>query len=152
MPWQECLEGLTDRSRRPYRQANRLPFQIEALIVQLKREHPSWGAPKFREKLRRCCSDILLPAISTVHAVGNPRQGRALRHQRPAALRARAQLIRVPSCRAAPADRPRGQTEHGENLGNLPSAQHRSCARRHPDPARAAFARIRLHREVRQCH
>jgi len=23
------LEGLTDRSRRPYRQANRLPFQVE---------------------------------------------------------------------------------------------------------------------------
>ena len=27
--YRECgLEGLTDRSRRPYRQANRLPFQI----------------------------------------------------------------------------------------------------------------------------
>ena len=44
------LEGLTDRSRRPYRQANRLPMQIEKLIVQLKREHPTWGAPKVREK------------------------------------------------------------------------------------------------------
>jgi hypothetical protein len=47
------LEGLTDRSRRPYRQANRLPLQIEKLIVQLKREHPSWGTPKIREKIRR---------------------------------------------------------------------------------------------------
>jgi len=46
------LEGLTDRSRRPYRQANRLPFQVETLIVQLKQEHPSWGAPKIREKIR----------------------------------------------------------------------------------------------------
>src|SRR5450755_4655201 len=63
------LEGLTDRSRRPYRQANRLPFQIEQLITQLKREHPSWGAPKIREKLRRRHSGINLPAISTVHAV-----------------------------------------------------------------------------------
>jgi putative transposase len=63
------LEGLTDRSRRPYRQANRLPFQIETLIVQLKREHPSWGAPKIREKVRRRHSEITLPAISTVHAV-----------------------------------------------------------------------------------
>ncbi len=43
--YKECgLEGLTDRSRRPYRQANRLPFQIETLIVQLKKEHPSYGA------------------------------------------------------------------------------------------------------------
>jgi putative transposase len=63
------LEGLTDRSRRPYRQANRLPFQVEALIVQLKKEHPSWGAPKIREKIRRLHSEISLPAISTVHAV-----------------------------------------------------------------------------------
>ena len=63
------LVGLTDRSRRPYRQANRLPFQIEALIVQLKKKYPSWGAPKIREKLRRRHSDITLPAISTVHAV-----------------------------------------------------------------------------------
>jgi putative transposase len=63
------LEGLTDRSRRPYRHANRLPFQIEKLIVQLKREHPSWGAPKIREKIRRRHSQIMLPAISTVHAV-----------------------------------------------------------------------------------
>jgi transposase InsO family protein len=63
------LEGLTDRSRRPYRQANRLPFQLETLILGLKREHPSWGAPKIREKLRRRFSDIRPPAISTVHAV-----------------------------------------------------------------------------------
>jgi len=63
------LEGLTDRSRRPYRQSNRLPAQIESLIVQCKREQPSWGAPKIREKIRRVHADIALPAVSTVHAV-----------------------------------------------------------------------------------
>ena len=68
------LEGLTDRSRRPFRQANKLPMPIETLIVQLKREHPSWGAPKIREKIRRKFSDIRLPAISTVHAVPNERR------------------------------------------------------------------------------
>jgi len=68
--YKECgLEGLTDRSRRPYRQANQLPFQIESLILQVKREHPSWGAPKIQEKLKRRRLDIRLPAISTVHAV-----------------------------------------------------------------------------------
>src|SRR5580658_6916496 len=68
--YKDCgLEGLTDRSRRPYRQANRLPFQIESVIVQLRREHPSWGAPKIREKLKRLHLGISLPAISTVHAV-----------------------------------------------------------------------------------
>jgi putative transposase len=63
------LQGLTDRSRRPYRQANKLPLQIEKLIVRLKREHPSWGAPKIREKLKRHHDDFQTPAISTVHAV-----------------------------------------------------------------------------------
>ncbi len=63
------LEGLTDRSRRPYRQANQLPMQIEKLIVRLKKEKPSWGAPKIRERLRRRYPDVHTPAISTVHAV-----------------------------------------------------------------------------------
>ena len=63
--YRDCgLDGLTDRSH-----ANRLPFQIEKLIVQLKRERPSWGAPKIREKLRRLHSELQIPAISTVHAV-----------------------------------------------------------------------------------
>ena len=39
------LEGLTDRSRRPYRHANQLPVQIETLIVRSKQERPYWGAP-----------------------------------------------------------------------------------------------------------
>jgi len=63
------LQGLTDRSRRPYRQANRLPEALESRIVQLRREHPSWGAPKIRERLRRKHDEIQCPAISTVHAI-----------------------------------------------------------------------------------
>ena len=63
------VEGLTDRSRRPYRHANRLPFQIENLILQLKEKHSSWGAQKIRDKIKLLYSSIQLPAISTVHAV-----------------------------------------------------------------------------------
>src|ERR1700726_132972 len=63
------LQGLTDRSRRPYLQANRLPEALESRIVQLRREHPSWGAPKIREKIKRLGLGVSLPAISTVHAV-----------------------------------------------------------------------------------
>jgi len=76
------LEGLTDRSRRPYRQANQLPFQVEKLIVRLKQEKPSWGAPKIRERLARLHPDVHTPAISTVHAILDrhglvkPRKGR----------------------------------------------------------------------------
>ena len=40
------LEGLTDRSRRPYRHANQLPVQIETLIVRSKQERPHWGSPE----------------------------------------------------------------------------------------------------------
>jgi putative transposase len=63
------IEGLTDRSRRPYRHANRLPFQIENLILQIKEKHSSWGAQKIRDKIKLLHSTIHLPAISTVHAV-----------------------------------------------------------------------------------
>lgn len=63
------LDGLHDRSRRPYRHANKLPFQVERSILGLKREHPSWGAPKIRDKLIRQYPMIKPPAISTVHAV-----------------------------------------------------------------------------------
>jgi putative transposase len=68
--YKDCgVKGLTDRSRRPYRQANQLPPAIEQWIVRLKKEYPSWGAPKIRERLRERCTDVRCPAISTVHAV-----------------------------------------------------------------------------------
>ena len=68
--YQECgIHGLTDRSRRPYRYANQLPFQVENYILNVKHEHPSWGARKIRERLLRRFSDIPLPAKSTIHAV-----------------------------------------------------------------------------------
>ncbi len=68
--YKECgLDALCDRSRRPYRQANRLPFQVERCILGFKHDHPSWGAPKIRDKLIRHYPMIKPPAISTVHAV-----------------------------------------------------------------------------------
>src|SRR6202522_2136236 len=68
--YQDCgVEGLTDRSRRPYRYANKLPFQVENFILNVKREHSSWGARKIRERLIRRFSDIQIPAKSTIQAV-----------------------------------------------------------------------------------
>ncbi|MEM0955423.1 MAG: IS481 family transposase [Pseudomonadota bacterium] len=68
--YKECgLDGLQDRSRRPYRHANKLPFQIERAILAIKREYPTWGAPKIREKLIREYPMLKPPAKSTVHAV-----------------------------------------------------------------------------------
>ena len=63
------VRGLTDRSRRPFRQANQLPMAVEKAIVRLKKDYPSWGAPKIRERLKQRWPEMHCPAISTVHAV-----------------------------------------------------------------------------------
>ena len=69
--YEECgLEGLSDRTRRPFRYANQLPEQLEAAIVAAKKEKPHWGARKIRERLlRRLPHAVKVPACSTVHAV-----------------------------------------------------------------------------------
>jgi putative transposase len=61
--------GLTDRSRRPYRHANQMPLAVEQVIVRLKREYPSWGAPKIRERLKQRWPETQCPAISTLLGV-----------------------------------------------------------------------------------
>jgi putative transposase len=69
--YRKCgLDGLTDRSRRPYRHANQLLFQIERQIIELKKEWPNWGAPKIREKLKRRY------LIGTPHPSPGPASGR----------------------------------------------------------------------------
>ena len=42
------LDSPHDRSRAPHRKANVLPFQVERAILGIKKEFPSWGAPKIR--------------------------------------------------------------------------------------------------------
>jgi len=63
------LDGLYDRSRAPYRQANRLPYAVERAILGIKRAHSSWGAPKIRDKLLNDFTLVKPPATSTIHAV-----------------------------------------------------------------------------------
>ena len=65
----ECgVDGLHDRSRRPYRHANKRPDQVERCILGIKQEHPTWVAPKIRDKLLRAFPIAKPPAMSTVHA------------------------------------------------------------------------------------
>ena len=42
---------------------------MENFILNVKREHTSWGARKIRERLIRRFSGIPIPAKSTIHAV-----------------------------------------------------------------------------------
>ncbi len=69
--YEQCgVEGLSDRTRRPFRYANQLPEPIEAAIVAARREKPSWGARKIRERLlRRLPHAVKVPACSTIHAI-----------------------------------------------------------------------------------
>ena len=69
--YQECgIQGLTDRSRRPYRYANQLPFQVENYILNVKREHPSWGADPTTER-------FLARADARAHGARQSRSDRA---------------------------------------------------------------------------
>jgi len=79
-------KGLTDRSRRPHRHANQLPTLVEKAIVRLKKDYPSWGAPKIRERFRQKLPEVACPAISTVHAVLD-RHGLVKRRRRRVRLR-----------------------------------------------------------------
>src|SRR6266850_3800847 len=68
--YQQCgVQGLTDRSRRPFRYANQLPFPVENHILNGKRKHARWGARKIRERLILRFSGIPIPAKSTLPAV-----------------------------------------------------------------------------------
>jgi len=68
--YKECgLEGLTDRARTPYRYANKLPVQLEAMIVTLRREKPTWALASLGNA---CCANCptmfaYLPAAPSMH-------------------------------------------------------------------------------------
>jgi transposase len=112
------LEALADRPRRPGRVANRLPMPVEATIVALRRERPTWGARKLRELLaRRLGPDIALPARSTIHTVldrhGLVEQARARR----------------PRATGTPRSEPAAPNEHGfaDVKGELRLGNGRLC-------------------------
>lgn len=63
------MAGLYDQSRKPSRLARSTPFEVESLILELRRERPTWGAAKIREILMRRNPGIRLPARSTVHEI-----------------------------------------------------------------------------------
>jgi transposase InsO family protein len=64
----EGWDGLKDRSRAPQVQANAVAPEMEQRILELKAEHPLWGAPKIHTKLARYGDR---PAESTVSNILN---------------------------------------------------------------------------------
>jgi len=61
-------EPLADRSRRPLHSSGRTPPQVEARVVALRREHPTWGGRKLARRLRDQGLQGV-PAPSTVAAI-----------------------------------------------------------------------------------
>ena len=64
----EGIPGLADRSRRPKSSPSRVEPEVEALICQLRREHPRWGARRIVHELGQR-SAPRVPGRATVHRV-----------------------------------------------------------------------------------
>jgi hypothetical protein len=106
------VTAFTDRSRRPYRQANRLPAPIEATIVRLKREYPGWAprrsARNCGSESRRSCSRRSAPStpssIVTGSCTDGGDDGRRRRRRRGPGRRSRmrcgARITKASSCLA----------------------------------------------------
>jgi transposase InsO family protein len=65
---QDGIAGLQEASRRPKRTPTRLDAEIEALICELRRQHPRWGARRVRYELGRRNVEKV-PSRATVHRV-----------------------------------------------------------------------------------
>ena len=65
----EGLEGLRDRSRAPHEPGNRTPEQIEAMVLELRREHMRWGPRKLKWVLEQAEPGMQWPAASTIGAL-----------------------------------------------------------------------------------
>jgi len=92
---EDGTKGLYDRSRAPHKHPNQLPFEVEQVIIRLKKEKTNWGAPKIREIVRNRYPDIKLPAVSTVHCVLE-RHGLVKKHRRNNKYRATATYLSTP--------------------------------------------------------
>ncbi len=65
---QDGIAGLQEASRRPKRTPTRVDAEVEALICELRRQHPRWGARRVRHELGRRNVDKI-PSRATVHRV-----------------------------------------------------------------------------------
>ncbi|QYA06165.1 IS481 family transposase [Agrobacterium larrymoorei] len=60
-------ETVQDRSRRPHSSPFRTPDDLERSVVDIRDEHPAWGARKIARRMRDLGMEP--PCVSTVHAV-----------------------------------------------------------------------------------
>ena len=84
---EEGPKGLEDRPRRPDSSPSRTARAVEALLIELRKAHPTWGPVKLLSVLGKRRPDLQLPARSTVAAIlkregliEKPRRQRNYRH------------------------------------------------------------------------
>lgn len=63
------VEGLHDRSRRPYGNPNRVPFTIRQALIELRKQHRYWGPKKLLSVLTDQHPDWRLPCKTTVYNI-----------------------------------------------------------------------------------
>ncbi len=63
------LDGLREVSRRPHTSPTRLDPELEALVCELRRSHPRWGAQRIAFELGRRTELERGPSRATVHRV-----------------------------------------------------------------------------------
>ncbi|MEV6518543.1 IS481 family transposase [Micromonospora chalcea] len=63
------LAGLQDRSRRPRGCAHQAPPEVEALVCELRRHHPRWGARRIAFELGRHGCPEPVPSRMTVYRI-----------------------------------------------------------------------------------
>ena len=64
----EGLAGLADHSRRPHQMPQRTPTALEAAVLQLRTQHPTWGGRKLHARLQ-ALGYATVPAPSTITAI-----------------------------------------------------------------------------------
>ena len=60
--------GLADHSRRPHQMPQRTPTALEAAVLQLRTQHPTWGGRKLHARLQ-ALGYATVPAPSTITAI-----------------------------------------------------------------------------------
>ncbi|MEU7803929.1 IS481 family transposase [Micromonospora arborensis] len=63
------LDGLADRSHRPHAHPAQTPGEVEALICELRRDHPRWGQRRLHYELGRRGCPGPVPSLSTTYRV-----------------------------------------------------------------------------------
>jgi transposase InsO family protein len=94
----EGAAGLQARSRAPHTHPNEVPAVVTAALLELRRQHPSWGAKKLRAYLAARRPQVVWPALSTINTLLD-RHGLTVRRR----LRRRAPPGAVPlsACQAS---------------------------------------------------